>query len=189
MKELKLSLEGAPLTVLLGDKVTKEDLYGEVRSVVEKGGRPLERGYLLPDGTLVRKGQMSSASIDGEGTPVESAQSFVDDLVLELQPSSFEKETPLRSVPLSRLVGFNTTDVYTLEAASLAPGLYETNFNFRKSFQPRDALLLVKTGEAWLLVGQSKRTSFVGKTLSYEFFDAMADDTADDADPLDFSMM
>src|SRR6186713_1823231 len=91
MKELKLSLDGAPLTVLLGDKVTKEDLYGEVRSVVEKDGRPLERGYLLPDGTLVRKAQMSSASIDGEGSPIEAAQSFVDDQLLEMQPSSFEK--------------------------------------------------------------------------------------------------
>jgi hypothetical protein len=172
----------------LGEKVTKDALYGEVRTIVEKDGAPLERGYLLPDGTLLRRAQMASIGADGEGTPVEPLQALVDDQPIEQQPSSFEKAGELRGVPLTRLVGFSVTDVYALEAGGLKPGLYETTFNYRKSYQPREAMILVKAdGEAWLLVGVCKHTAFVGKALAYEFFDAAGDD--DSADPLDFSMM
>jgi len=188
MKPLEFSLSGTAIMAGLGEKVTKDALYGEVRFSVEKDGRPLERGSLLPDGTLLRRAQMSNISADPEGTPVEAAQALVDDQVVEQQPSSFEKPGELRSVPLTRLVGFNVSDVYSLDAGTLAPGLYETTFNYRKSYQPREALLLVKAGgEAWLLVGTFKLTTFVGKTLAYEFFDAVTEE--DTGDPLDFSMM
>jgi hypothetical protein len=188
MKPLEFSLSGSAIAAGLGEKVTKDALYGEVRSIVEKDGRELERGYLLPDGTLLRRAQMSSIAADPEGTPVEAAQALVDDQVVEQQPSSFEKPGDLRSVPMSRLVGFNVSDVYTLEAGTLAPGLYETTFNYRKSYQPREALILVKANaEAWLLVGTFKITTFVGKTLAYEFFDAVTEE--DSGDALDFSMM
>ena len=188
MKPLEFSLSGAAVTAALGEKVTKDALYGEVRTIVEKDGRVLERGYLLPDGTLLYRSQMSSITADPEGTPVEPLQALVDDQVMEQQPSSFEKATELRSVPLTRLVGFNVGDVYSLDAGTMAPGLYETTFNYRKSYQPREALVLVKTnGEAWLLVGAFKLTTFVGKTLAYEFFDAVTEE--DSGDPLDFSMM
>ena len=51
-------------------------------------------------------------------------------------------------------------------------------------------LLLVKDGgEAFLLVGSTKLTSFVGKKPAYEFFDAAEDDGTAEVDPLDFSMM
>ena len=188
MKEVKFSLDNSTVSLMLGDKVTKDALYGEVRRVVEKDGRALERGVLLPDGMLLRRSQISSVAVDSEGSPVEALQSLVDDQPVEMQPSFFEKEAPIKAVPLTRLVGFNTTDVYALDAGGLAQGLYETTFNYRKSHQPREALVLVKATEAWLLVGQFKRTTFVGKTLAYEFFDA-ADDDGEDADPLDFSMM
>lgn len=188
MKEVQFSLAGSTVAVGLGEKVTKDALYGEVRTIVEKDGRALERGYLLPDGTLLRRAQMSSVSADGEGTPVEALQALVDDQPVEQQASSFEKAADLKSVPLARLVGFNVGDVYSIEPGSLKPGLYETSFNYRKSYQPRETLILVKdNGEAWLLVGAFKHTTFVGKTLAYEFFDASGDD--DSTDPLDFSMM
>lgn len=188
MKPLQFSLSGAAVNTALGEKVTKDALYGEVRAIVEKDGRPLERGYLLPDGTLLRRTQISSIAADPEGTPVETPQALVDDQVVEQQPSSFEKPAELRSVPLTRLVGFAVSDVYSLDAGTLATGLYETTFNYRKSYQPREALLLVKAnGESWLLVGTFKLTTFIGKTLAYEFFDAVSEE--DTTDPLDFSMM
>lgn len=188
MKPIEFSLSGAPVALALGEKVTKDALYGEVRTIVEKDGKPLERGYLLPDGTLLRRTQMSSIAADPEGTPTEATQALVDDQPLEQQPSSFEKASELRSVPLTRLVGFNVGDVYSIDSGSLQPGLYETTFNYRKSYQPREALVLVKPGgEAWLMVGTFKHTTFVGKTLAYEFFDSAGED--DTTDPLDFSMM
>lgn len=188
VKPVNVSLNGNTLSLQLGDKITKDLLYGEVRPRVEKDGQVLERGWLLPDGTLLRRSQLTSATVDPEGTPVEAPQSLIDGNPAELIASSFEKEAELKPVPLTRLIEFTTTDTYALESSGLAPGLYETTFNYRKGYHARDALVLVKGQESWLLVGQFKRLPFVGKTLAYSFFDA-AEDEADEADPLDFSMM
>ncbi len=190
MKELKFTLAGATAVTQLGGKIAKEDLYGEVRRLVERDGRSLERGYLLPDGALVRRSQLSSVAIDAEGTPAEPPQMLCEGQPVELCPSSFEKESALGPVPIGRLVGFAVADVYDVDAGGLTAGLYETTFNYRKSHSPREALLLVKeNGEAFLLIGSTKLTSFVGKKPAYEFFDAAEDDGTAEVDPLDFSMM
>lgn len=195
MKELRIRLGNSPAVVQLGEKITKEDLYGDVRTVVEKEGRRLEYGYLSPEGELLRRAQISSVSVDTEGTPAEPPVVWVDDKPAEAVPSSFDKESELREVPLSRLVGFNVTDVYAVESADLKPALYETTFNYRKTYLPKDALLLVKPGkagqpgpEAFLLVGHFKKSTLIGKNLAYEFFDSSEPDAAE-TDPLDFSMM
>lgn len=187
MKEIKFKLEGSDASAQLGSKVTKEDLYGDIRKIVEKDGRRLERGYLLPEGVVVRRSQVSSVSVDPEGTATESLVVTFDGAIVEQEPSSFEKPNELHPVPLTRIVELSVTDVYELDPGDLKPGLYQTCFNYRKTHLPKDALVLVKPGEAWLLVGQFKKTTFVGKSLAYDFFDTPAEQ--DEADPLDFSMM
>ncbi|HAB14887.1 MAG TPA: hypothetical protein PLX89_20305 [Verrucomicrobiota bacterium] len=188
MKEIKFSLGGATAVAFLGGKITPEDLYGAVKTLVEKEGRPLESGYLSPDGRLLRRQQISTVNLDPEGSPVEAPLMTFDSEPVEQSPSSFEKEAALQEVPVTQLVGFNVSDVYAIDVAGMKPGLYETTFNYRASYQPRAALLLVKPSEAYLLVGQAKRISFVGNNLTYEFFDSVESDAAE-ADPLDFSMM
>jgi hypothetical protein len=188
MKELKFKLGSAPAVTQLGDKIAKEDLYGEARTLVEKDGRRLEYGYLSPEGQLLRRSQISNVSVDAEGSPVETPAVFFDEQPAEQVASSFDTEAELREMPLTRLVGFNVSDVYALDAGGLQPGLYETTFNYRKSYLPREALILVKPGEAYLLTGQTKRTTLIGKNLTYEFFDAPEQEAAE-SDPLDFSMM
>lgn len=189
MKELHFNLDGTPLAAQLDVKITKESLYGDIESIVEKDGQRLASGYLLPDGQMLRRTQIAYAAVDTEGTPVEPTQMLRDDQLVEQEPSSFDKETSLRAVPLTDLVGFATSDVYSVEAAGLAVGLYETSFNFRKSFLAKEALLLVKSGtEAYLLVGARKQVRFLGKQVAYEFFDAT--EAGDEGvDPLDFSVM
>lgn len=187
MKEVKFKLADGTASTQLGNKISKEDLYGNVRKIVEKDGQYLERGYLSPTGRLLQRAQISNLSVDPDGTPLETPLVLLDGQPAEISPSSFEKESELREVPLTRLVDFNASDVYEVDAAGLKPGLYETVFNYRKSHSPRDALLLVKEGEAFLLVGQFKKTLLVGQTPTYEFFDAAAEE--EEADPLDFSMM
>lgn len=187
MKEVKFNLTGSAISAQLGSKVTKEDLYGDVRKIVEKDGRRLERGYLLPEGVVVRRSQVSSVAIDPEGTAIESLVVTFDGAVVEQAASSFDKESECRPVPLTRLVELNVSDVYELDPGPLEPGLYETCFNYRKTFQPKDALILVKPAEAWLLIGSFKKTTFVGKSMAYEFFDTSAEQ--EETDPLDFSMM
>lgn len=189
MKELRFTLDGAPVVVRLDAKITKEALYGGVETVVEKDGRRLAPGYLLPDGQMLRRGQIAYAALDPEGTPVDPPRMLRDDEVAEQEPSSFDRETPLRAVPLTDLVGFATSDVYAVEPAGLAAGLYETAFNYRKSFLAKEALLLVKSDtEAYLLVGARKQLNFLGRQVAYEFFDA-AEGADEGVDPLDFSIM
>lgn len=190
MKDLTFSINEQALPAALGSKVTKDQLYGDVIKLVEKEGRKLQRGYLMPDGDLVRRSQLASVAVDPEGTPVEPLQVYREDQAIEAEPSSFDQPMTLSSVPLKRLVGFNAADVYQITPQGLSAGLYETRFNYRKSYNPRAAMILVKEdGQAFLLVGSTKATTFVGKNPAYEFFDVGEEEDGAEADPLDFAMM
>jgi len=189
-KVIKLNVSGQEIQAGLQSKISKDDLYGRVEVRVQQEGKTLERGWLLPDGTIFRKSQVSMTSVDPEGSPAETPQILCAGQKIELRPSSFESGETLEPVPLDTLARFVTTDVYPLEATGLAPGLYRTTFNYRKSARPRDGLILVREDGAFLLVGQLKACPLVGRAVSYEFFDAEAGQATDEAgDPLDFSMM
>ena len=86
MKELRVTLDGAAFAVRLDSKITKESLYGGIETVVEKDGRRLSPGYLLPDGQMLRRSQIANAALDTEGTPVEPPQMLRDDQVAEQEP-------------------------------------------------------------------------------------------------------
>ena len=189
LKSLKLSVAGAEVAAGLQSKVTKDDLYGRVAHVVEQDGRAMERGWLLPDGSMFRKSQVAMTSVDPDGSPAEAPEIQSAGQRLELRASSFDAGEALDPVPLETLARFVSTDVYPLEAPGVAPGLYRGTFNYRKSARPRDALLLVRDDGAFLLVGQLRACPLVGRTVAYEFFDAQEAATDDAGDPLDFSMM
>jgi hypothetical protein len=189
VKTLKLNVGGKEFAANLESKIAKDDLYGRVDHVVEQGGKRLERGWLLPDGATFRKSQVAMTSVDPEGSPAESPEIHCAGQKLELRPSSFDAAESLQPVPLETLARFVTTDVYPIEAAGLAPGLYRGNFNYRKSARPRDALVLVRDDGAFLLVGQIKACPLLGRTVAYQFFDAATNAAEEAGDPLDFSMM
>ena len=149
----------------------------------------MERGWLLPDGITFRKSQVSSVSVDPEGSPAETPEIHCAGQKMELRPSSFEGVEGLEPVPLETLARFVTIDVYPVEAAGLGSGLYRGQFNYRKSARPRDALLLVREDGAFLLVGHLKACPLVERTVAYQFFDAAASAAEEATDPLDFSMM
>ena len=106
--------------------------------------------------------------------------------VATLQPSSFDIENPLEPVPLSTLADFNVADIYPVEEVNIPEGLYLTQFNYRKTYIPKEAYLLVKSDQAFLLIGEMKKTAFVGLTVAYDFFDAESEE--EEEDELDFSM-
>jgi hypothetical protein len=188
-KTLKLKVSGKPVEATLQSKVGKDDLYGRVECEVQQNGKRLERGWLLPDGTKFRRGQVMSTSLDPEGSPADPPEIHSAGQKIELRPSSFDGEEALELVPLETLGRFVTTDVYPLEATGLAPGLYRGRFNYRKSARARDALVLVREDGAFLLVGEIKACPMVGRTVAYQFFDAAAGAAAEEGDPLDFSNM
>src|SRR4051812_8775237 len=188
-KSLKLSVAGKEVTAELQSKIGKDDLYGRVERVIEQGGQRMERGWLLPDGTTLRKSQVMSTSVDAEGSPAEPLAIQCAGQKLELRPSSFDGVEALEPVPLETLARFVTTDVYPMQAGGVTPGLYRGTFNYRKSARPRDALVLVREDGAFLLVGQLRACPLVERTIAYEFFDAASAASEEATDPLDFSMM
>ena len=188
-KPIQFNLAGRSITATLGTRISKRDLYGYAKRTVEKEGQILTRGYLSADGRLMANRELSSVRLDPEGTPMEEPMTEIEGEPAELYPSSFDQENSLDPVPWKRLIGFNVSDVYPLAELDLPAGVYETGFSYRKSYQPKEALILVKQdGEAFLLTGVTKRTTLVGQTVAYEFFDA-ADELETDEDELDFSMI
>ena len=59
-KQIKFTLGGKDFPIVLGRKVSKDDLYGKVKRVVEKDGQPLARGLLAPDGSLLARKSLST---------------------------------------------------------------------------------------------------------------------------------
>jgi len=187
MKDIKFKSGDRVLTAQLGSRIEKKALYGYSKKVVEKDGRILSRGVLCPDGRLLRRDEISVVKMDPEGTPVGELQTEMNGQPAEMKPSALDIENPLTPVSLSRLADFVVSDVYPIEALDLTPGLYETEFSYRKSIQPKEALLLVKGAESYLLVGVSKQSAFVGLDVVYAFFDE--EDTEAEGEELDFSMV
>ena len=188
-KALKLTIAGAEVAAALDSKITKDDLYGRVAHVVEQDGRMMERGYLLPDGAIFRKSQIAMTGVDQDGSPAEPVVIQSAGQTLELRASSFDAGEALEPVPLGTVARFVASDVYPVEAAGIASGVYKGAFNYRKSARARDALLMVREDGAFLLVGQLRACPLVGRTVAYDFFDAQDSAADDSTDPLDFSMM
>ncbi len=177
----------APLSFVIGAKVDKKGLYGYAKRIYEKDGKVLSKGVLLADGRLLPSKALSWVKVDPQGSPVDPVTITVDGAEAEIKPSSFDQDNTLDPVPLSRLAEFQVNDVYPLSGEGLADGLYRTEFNYRKSHQPKDALLLVQQGQVFLLVGALKRSTFVDLSVAYDFFDAESE--SDDGDDFDFSMV
>jgi hypothetical protein len=191
-KQIKFTLGGKDFPVVLGRKVSKDDLYGKVKRVVEKDGQSLNRGLLAPDGSLLARKSLSTVRLDTEGTPVEPEEVLHDGQPVEVLPSSFDESAPLEKQPIQALAGFCVSDVYPLENCELAAGLYSTWFAYRKGPERKEALVLVKDGEAFLFAGHHKKSPLVGLGVVYDFFDITGtDDPAaeDEDDELDFAMM
>ena len=186
MKDISFTLNGKVVSAKLGSRVEKKDLYGFSKTVAEYDHQPLTRGYLLGDGRLLTRQQISYARLDPEGTPATEAIAFIEEETATLQPSSFEIENPLEPVPLSTLAEFNVVDIYPVAEINIPAGLYSTQFNYRKTYIPKEAYLLVKAEQAFLLIGEMKKTAFVGLTIAYDFFDAEVEEEEDDE--LNFSM-
>jgi hypothetical protein len=177
-------------TVSLGRKVTKDDLYGKVKRVVEKDGQSLERGLLGPDGSLLPRKALSSIRLDPEGTPIEAEEVLHDGNPVETLPSSFDESAPLEKLPITALAGFCASDVYPLEDCEIPIGLYSTWFAYRKGPERKEALILVREDGAFLMSGHRKNSPLVGLGVVYDFFDAAStEDDAEEDDDLDFAMM
>jgi hypothetical protein len=177
VKALKFKLGEQVLEAKLQSKVDKKSLYGFARKSV-----------LCPDGVVLKREEITSTYVDPEGSPVEEIVTELEGKPVPVQPSSFDLEAPLEEVPLKTLVGFNVSDVYPLEELALKQGLYRTQFSYRKTCFFKEAFILVRETDAFLLVGRMRSTALVGLNVAYEFFDAESE-PAEEGEELDFSMV
>jgi hypothetical protein len=186
-KPIQFKLADAAVSVELEKKVYKEDLYGKVTTLAESGGKFLKKCYLMPDGRLLQRSQLSTAKVDPEGTAVEEPTYFLGAETVPLEESSFEVIREMKAVSAEAVTAFSCDDVYALANVSLAPGVYETTFTYRKGYLPwQDALVVVKPEQAFLLIGTLHTPTFVGRSSTYAFFDA-AEAADEETDLLDFS--
>jgi hypothetical protein len=186
-KPLQFKLADQAISFQLGTKVDKKALYGYAKRIAEKDGKALSRGLLMADGRLLPSHAVASLKADPEGTPIEELQTLIDEQVAQTYPSSFDVDSELTPAKMSELATFQVSDVYPLHGEGLAAGLYRTQFNYRKSHTPKEALILVRADQIFLLCGVDKRSTFLSLSVTYDFFDAEGE--ADDADDLDFSMV
>src|SRR5258706_4990626 len=188
MKAIRFKFGNTVYEAQLQSKVDKKGLYGYARKSVEKDGRPLTRAILCPDGVVLKRDEIGSTYVDPEGSTVEEVITELDGKAVPVQPSSFDQESPLEPVPLKLLAGFDVSDVYPIDNLPIALGLYRTRFSYRKACFLKDAFVLAREKDVFLLVGKMKSTTFVGLNVAYEFFDAEMDDS-DGSEEIDFSMV
>jgi hypothetical protein len=189
-KPLVFELADQQFSFVLASKVDKAALYGYAKRIAEKDGKELSRGTLLPDGRLLARGAIGYPKADDGGTPIDAPVAHVLGATIEQLPSSFDKVSPLAALPLTELVLFSVRDVYPVSSAVLpAVGLYRCEFNYRAGYQANEARLLVRAdGLAFLLVGVSKASQPVSKTVNYDFFD-LEEEHEESEDELDFAMV
>lgn len=192
-KPITFTFSGETLQAQLESKIEKADLYGKSRMIVEKDGVILTKGTLLPTGELLRKEEVRSLQVDPEGSPAEAPKTLVNGQEQVPVASSLKRENPLQKVPLTSLIGFNVSDVYPLTGLTLAPGLYETCFNYRDSHEPSRAFLLVRerggVTESFLLTGSTKQSTFLDNVVTYEFFEQEGDSGEGEDEDLSFAMV
>ncbi|PLS68693.1 MAG: hypothetical protein CV045_06495 [Cyanobacteria bacterium M5B4] len=189
MKDITFRLQDQVFTAKLGNKINKEALYGKAKTIVEKEGVVLSKGYLTPAGEVIPRSAIDYAKLDPEGTIVTEPVVEIEDVPATMFPSVFDRENELQPVAMKELIGFNVADVYPIRDVVLDEGLYRTpSFCYRKSYLTKEALLLVKNDSlSFLLVGERKATPWIGEQVIYNFFDA--EEEPDTEDELDFAMI
>jgi hypothetical protein len=189
-KPVNFLLNNSEISFELGRKISRDDLYGKIRRIAAKDGKELKRGFVTGDGRLIARDELAYAKLDSMGTPAGNVTPFINGQEARPQPSSFDDSAPLERIDLIKLATFITTDVYPLEVAggSLQPGLYQTEFSYRKAFEKKQALILVRDDdETFLLVGRWKNAPFIGQNVLYDIFDS-DEAEQEDSDEMDFSM-
>lgn len=184
------------------NRLTRDKIYGrKLRVVVDEDGEPTETAYLTRDGSaLLLKGAMASVYVDDEYDVTERSELLAVDAdgnPIEPEDSTLGVEQPLEGpIDPRRLLDHNAKAVYELHADALGEKLrtlleegeiFETIFNYRKSFDVHPLFLLKNDDGFFAVVGEEAPFEFLRK----EQVAVIDDDDEDpfDDDELDFSMM
>lgn len=184
-------------------RVSREKLYGrKLRLVVDESGEPTDTAYLTRDGSaLLLKGAMASIYVDEDFEVTERGDlQAVDANGEPIEPvdSTLGVEQKLEGpVDPTRVLDHNAKAVYELDPELLGDSLrelleegkiFETRFNYRKSFDDAPIFLLQNDEGFFAVVGDEAKFEFLYKNQAQVADDDDDDDPFGD-DDLDFSMM
>jgi len=166
-----------------GETCKTVSLYAQESMILPKGSTGL--GSLDDSGEWVEKSDMHY--VDSEGNEVE------------LVPSSFSHPIVLsEKVSLETFLEHNITAIYSLQGEVEYPDfvkllqkeedIYTFIFNYRADYEGDPAFVIENAGELFVLVGKKIEFEMIG--LSDEgVLDEVEDDSSEEEDEFDFSMM
>ena len=145
---------------------------GTGSGIIDSGGNWLDKSSLI--------------TVDSEGNPAEKVV------------SSFNAPIDLaETVSLNEFLEHSITSIYSLQGEENCPelinaikaskGIYYFYFNYRDSFEPSPAFLILKDEELFVLVGKKNIFEFI--ELENAGFLEEEEIETEDEDELDFSMM
>jgi hypothetical protein len=181
--------------------VRRDKLYGKKKAVVvDENGEECDSAYLTRDGSaLLPSGSMAYLYVDDEYNVCERSDRVAvdeDGEPVEKVDSTLGNEQPLEGpIDAQRVLEHTTKSVYELAPESLGDSLraalddgdiFETRFNYRRSFDDAPAFLLANDEGYFALVGEPAPLEPIEPEQVEEAEDADHEDPFDD--DLDFSM-
>lgn len=182
-------------------KVERRKIYGysQVRAVTPEGGVCTNGGINNDGTTLVDLGCTKTGLIksDGEWMERSELQAYnADGTAAEFHVSTFESGIELNRVAtVEELLDLNVAAVYQLggnDALKLremiGDEIYRCSFSYRGGYELNEAFVLKADDSVFIITGQSSVYEPIG--ISQEGnFDDENDETSEEEDELDFSMM
>lgn len=148
-------------------KITRESLYGDtITRVVDAQGNTLRKAVIPEEGDIyLGKGDIKRAQKVGDAFSLAET-CVVNRLTgqpMEKFPSAFDKPPTFEEITPEEAALFETTGVYHLPHAQIPAGkAYLGTFNYRASYDNKDALLISNAMGVFLLIGNLKKPTFLG---------------------------
>ena len=186
MPVIKATLNEQEFSLTILSKIDREALHGKSTIKPLKDGKPLKRAYLRPNGQIIRNTDRKNPDTDPQGSIVEKPVYLeIQNAAATLHPGVADAGMKLRPGKLTDLAEFVTDRFHAVEVVGLPEGLYHTSYNLKPTTTPEAAILLVKEkAEAFLLIGEARVSTYVGKVINYDFFGADETEETDETDEL-----
>lgn len=184
MPAAKLNIDGKELSSDL-KKINRADIYGDSQiRVVDQNNEVLAKAGVSENGKdYLSRGDIKYAVTAGDEFTLKPVKvvNAMDGADAQAVPSSFTVTPNFRKVTADELALLEVATVYQLPGLQLEPGsMYLGSFNYRSSFEPKDAALVGRADGSYLLIGTKKKTSFVGMEIDSQLI-AAEETTAEEA--------
>lgn len=189
-------------------KVDRSKLYGNVSiETLDMDGEKCELATLLDDGkTLIPNGGTATGYMNPDGEWVDRAELTpvdYDGNELETVPSSFDSPIELdEEASIEEFLNHSVRLTYALKSdAGITPefmtrlqdgAIFKTHFSYRGGIDPDPAFIMQGEDETvWLLIGERSRIAYtkLEQAAVVEPTQGDEDETDEDSDELDFSML